>query len=189
MSPAEFGLNVIAGWLGNQLDKVFKKADSKNETDKENCKIRLPTQQDGDKHKLFCTFDVFYDLERILSSLFNPVAHILIEKEPSTFWNLACLVVESKVTEEWYVFRRGRMAMQGMGGGIRQSEIALNILRKYNTIVTAWALPKSILDDFEAGIKLWYEVKASAVPLFASINAQEDWRSIQDKTNRLLSGK
>lgn len=192
MSLSDFGLNVLAGWLANKLDQVSDLLSGKQK--EENSDAKQQDFQDNPvsekKTKLFCTFDVYFDLEKILPYLQDPIAHFLIEKEPSTFWNLACLVVESKSTGEWYVFRRGRMAMQGVGGGIRQSEIALNRLRESKAIIATWAIPKTILDEFEEGIRLWPEVKIGAIPLFSSINAEHDnsaWYAIKDRTKELLS--
>ena len=77
--------------------------------------------------------------------------------------------------------------MQGTGGGIRQSQIALERLGEAKAFIATWAVPKSVLDEFEDGIIFWHEVKIKATPLFSSIGAKEDWRLIQERTKELLS--
>jgi hypothetical protein len=189
MSLSDFGWSILAGWLANKIDLgidiLIKKPSHENCVNKQ--QLLENNSSFVKKTKLFRVFDVYNDLEKILPYLADPIAHIIIEKEPTTWWNLACLVIESKLTGEWYVFERGRMAMQGTGGGIRQSKIAIERLREAKVFITPWVVPKSILDEFEDGIILWHEVKIKAVPLFSSIGAkEEDWLFIQEKTKKLL---
>ncbi|NNM43146.1 MAG: hypothetical protein HKM07_02240 [Chlamydiae bacterium] len=192
MLLSEFGLDIISGWLSNKFGKIIDKRILKLKKYKDCKNMRKPFFENlalEVKTKLFQTFDVYIDLEKILPRIANPIAHILIEKEAiDSFWNQACLVLESKVTGEWYVFRRGRMAMQGVGGGIRQSEIALKRLKESKAYIAVWAISTAILDEFENGGKLWPEVKISAIPFFSSIgNNDGEWCLIQDRTRELLS--
>lgn len=193
MSLFEFVLDIISGFFSNKLGQIIDKLilKPKNEDLKNQKQSSFENSVAEVKHKHFHSFDVYTDLEKILPHVVDPIAHILIEKEPiDSFWNQACLVLESKMTGEWYVFRRGRMAMQGTGGGIRQSEIALKRLKESKAYIAVWTISTVILDKLETGGKLWPEVKASAIPLFSSIGTtitSHEWGFIQDRARKLLS--
>lgn len=178
----EFGLNVITGLLVNTLDRFFQGISKTEINPKENI-----LESNLKKNlKLFCTFDVYNDLERILQNIQEPVAHFLIENEPSTSWNLLCLVIECRLTGGWFVFERGRMTLQGMGGGISQTEIAVERLRKYNAPIEFWTISKAMLDELEEGSKQWAEIKTFVIPHFSSLDINTDWPYIQKKIKALL---
>jgi hypothetical protein len=181
MNPIDFGFSVLASWLANQLEKIGgNKSPQQNDVTAEDKETKKTP-------RLFKTYDVYTESEEIIKSLKDVVAHIVVENSPSTFYNLALLILESKLTGEWYVFRRGRIAFQGTGGGHQQSERLINLLKRENIPVAAWAGDRNILDSFESGTLLWPELKISLVPLAASIVEDEDWKRIQNKANEMLN--
>ena len=151
MTLEDFGLSVYASWLANNIDELLgvRKVDVRPEPIKKDVVDKEPPV------RLFETFDVFLDLEKILPNVLNPVAHILVETTPSNFYNLACMIVESRTTGEWYVFRRGRMAFQGSGGGTSQSKRALSMLRDVGGATVAWAADQKTIENLEKGLILW----------------------------------
>ena len=134
----------------------------------------------------FNSYDVFRDLEDILQFVADPIAHIVVENTPSSFYNLAALVVEDRATGIWFVFNRGRMAFQGTGGGAQQTERAVNIFKSHHIPVAPWVLDKSKLDHFESGFILWSDVKGCLIPLISAIESSEDWKWIQKRAKEAL---
>ena len=189
MSLSNFSLNILASWLANQLDKIMGKIWNQQEAESSEEHRQIPADNfvSTIKPRLFRSLDVARDLEEVLSHVTKPIAHIIIETEPSTFWNLVCMVIESNTSGEWYVFERGRMAVQGTGGGPRQTEIALSHLKKAEAEIVIWSSPTAILDELEAGGLLWFEVKKLLVPLFSSTVETESWDSIQMRARELLA--
>ena len=76
--------------------------------------------------------------------------------------------------------------MQGTGTGFRQAKELIKRLREAKVITTAWAISKSILDEFEEGIIPWGKLKDDLVPLSSLVNDQKDWKTIQETTKDLL---
>ncbi|MGA2143276.1 MAG: helix-turn-helix transcriptional regulator [Brevinematales bacterium] len=129
------------------------------------------------KTRLFQTFDLIINLSEILPYISKPVVNIIVETEPSSAWNLPCLVLESFDSGEWYLFGRSRIAFQGNGGGYNNMVNLLTMLKKYKISIGKWTLSRQMIDDFEAGLILWSEIKKNAVPALSAINEQDSWQS------------
>lgn len=184
----ELGGTVVVGlfinWMSARLEDFKKHLD--RDDDHENTYLVLQDEVvDNTSNKDFRTYDIF-ELENFLSSIVDPIVYIIVEKEPSTAWNLPCVVLESKQTGEWYVFARERLALQGTGTGFRQAKELIKRLREARVSTTAWAVSKSILDEFEEGILLWDKLRDDLVPLSSSVNDQKDWKAIQEIAKELL---
>ena len=181
MNSDEFGFSVVASWIANHLPVLLERKGEASESE-------APTvpYEEIVQNRKFEVFDVYLDMEQMLPLIKEPVAHILVETSPSNFYNLACLVVESKLTSEWYVFKRGRIALQGSGGGAAQTRIALEALRKSGASVSAWAIDKETIDQLEHGIILWPSVKTGIVPLMASVSKEQGWKLIQERAAKIL---
>ena len=186
MTPTDFGLGVLASWLANKLDGIGNNGDEPPlEPEVSNEEAKIDTT--GKKKKLFRSFDVFLDLEEMVNLLEKPVAYLLIETEPTTHYQLVALVLESQITKEWYLFRRGRMAFQGSGGGHHQAERAISIFKKRNISVSVWVVDKKVLDEFESGYLLWKPVFESAIPFRAAELDNEKWQWIKARADEMIS--
>ncbi len=139
---------------------------------------RMKNESISTKTPLFHTYDFFNDFDKLLPFIANPVAHLIVESTPSSNYNLPCIVLESIDSGEWYVFERGRISIQGTGGGYNNLLILLSKLKKNNISLGKWTLSQKMISDFESGQILWPEVKKNAVPLFSFISNQDDWQSI-----------
>lgn len=181
MTFDDFGFSVVASWIANHLPVLLERKVEVSEPE-------TPTvlYEEIVQNRKFEVFDVYLDMKQMLPLIKEPVAHILVETSPSNFYNLACLVVESKITSEWYVFKRGRMALQGSGGGAAQTKIALEALKKSGASVSAWAIDKETIDKLEHGIILWPSVKTGIVPLMSSVPKGQDWKLIQERAASIL---
>ena len=189
MTPSDFGFGILASWLANRLDGASKKKES---TGTEELSLDPEPIADSDHHsnlerkKLFHSFDVYTQLHEVREGLASPVAHLLIETEPSTHYHLVSLVLESSITGEWYYFRRGRMAFQGTGGGHQQAERAVSIFKKEGIPISVWVLERALMDDFESGYMLWPQVRAKAIPFLAANLDSEKWSWIKAQASETL---
>lgn len=182
MGPKEFALSVLASWLGNKIDFLLNnKESSDNKTD---IKIELPEKEN--KIGKFRTFDVWLELDDILSEIEEPVGHLIIETSPTTFYHLTALVLESRKTGEWYVFRRGRMSFQSTGGGKHQIETLLDKFVNRKVALALWSVEKEILDQFESGKLLWHELKQKLIPLRSSVVDQRDWDYLKKRAQEII---
>lgn len=113
----------------------------------------------------FKTFEIRSGFESVLAATPDPVVHILIEDKPTTAWHLAVLIVESRVTGEWYVSSKGEMALEGSGGGLAVSKTVASICLSQRIPVAAWVCPQLLSDQLSCGQILWPAHKAELVPL------------------------
>lgn len=165
MTPADFGLGMLASWLANKIDLVLKP-----EGDEPVEIISPEPQVDEDlplveKVRKFKTFDAFHDLRQMINDVDNPLVSILIESSPSSHYNLVCVVLESTLTGEWFVFSRGRMAFQGGGGGHINSKMIIEDLKQKESPIGVWVYDNNFVDDLENGYVLWPEIKGKGIPL------------------------
>lgn len=117
------------------------------------------------RERRFRTFDLCFDLPSILSLLKSPRAFVLIEDRPSTAYCLPLVVLADEASTEWYVFRRGRIAFEGCGGGMSNSKAIFGHLRANGVSLSAWVLPRSSADDLEIGFVTWPQVREQAIPV------------------------
>jgi hypothetical protein len=185
MSPTDFGLGVLASWLANQIGSP-KEQKVEVSIEPEESNEKPEPHELNRKVRRFKSYDVFRDLEEMLKYVNKPIAHIVVEDSPSSFYNLAALVIEDRETGILFVFSRGRMAFQGTGGGAQQTDRAVNIFKSRNIPVAPWVVVKDKLDSFENGHILWPEVKELLVPLVSSVVSTEKWRWIQQQAQEVL---
>lgn len=188
MTLGDFGLSALASLLANRLDKFLGREKYQDDapqsgTPDEN---RHPTPSQISP-PIFKTFDAWLDLPRFIESVRNPLVSILIEDEPSTFYRLPAIVLESQDTKEWFVFSRGRMSFEGTGGGIRNSRDIIEMLKEKNIPIGVWVVEQSRLEEMEGGLALWSEVRDRAVPLLAVMAKDQPWSEIMNNADKLLN--
>jgi len=170
----------ISGVVGNfSYDKVKKflssSSDENTATVKEIDKSSI--EQDPDIESIhgpniyykrnYLTFDIQNDLEDVISLMREPVVHIVLEDKPSTAWHQALVVAEDKITSEWYVFSKGRLAFEGSGGGLSQSKALFKKLLDKNIPFTAWVIDQISSEKLSHGCRLWPEMRDKCVPILA----------------------
>jgi len=183
--------DIFKNVLGNRADAFFfgKKESTPEQPEvEEKPTSEWPHMEVDAKVRRFKTFDAVYDLEKILSYVDVPIVHLLIEDSPSTHYNLPGYVLESQSTGEWFVFSRGRLALQGSGGGHNNTEGVFALLSVKKAAIGAWVVEKRLLDLFENGQALWPDVKQQAVPLLSFLSEEYSWSEIQNQF-RTLSAK
>jgi hypothetical protein len=177
-----FFLNVFQNIVGNRVDTYFFGGKNTAEPPALNHNERQPELSvDVDNGGLatqrrFETFDARYDIERLLAYVEQPVVHLLVEDLPSTAYNLPGYVLESKATGEWFVFSRGRLALEGDGGGYHNMQGVTEILRAKQTKIIGWVIRKTDMDRLEDGQLLWPEARQELVPLLSFQVEDDRWR-------------
>ncbi|CUJ69267.1 Uncharacterised protein [Achromobacter sp. 2789STDY5608633] len=139
----------------------------------------------------FRTFDATDSLVSILQLVEGPVVHLLVEDQPSTHYRLPGYVLESTVTGEWYVFARGRLALEGTGGGANNMRDVSDLLRERGVRIVGWVIPQADMDALEGGRMLWNEARAALVPLLSFISNDDEWewRPIRDRFAAVVNAK
>lgn len=189
MNPDEFGLSILASYLANKADKVAEFVFGRNaqrapKPEPEKSAGAGPEQ--CEEWPKFRAFDAWSDLPEFLKTVSSPVVSLLIEDQPSTHYNLLCLVLESADTGEWYVFSRDRMSFQGTGGGFNNSRDIIERLKMKRAPIGVWVVQKAILDSFEEGRTLWPELKPRAIPLLSFLAKDLSWSGIQHNAQKLI---
>ncbi|WDF99845.1 hypothetical protein PSR30_04555 [Pectobacterium carotovorum subsp. carotovorum] len=113
--------------------------------------------------RLFESYDAL-DYVEFLSKSDSPKVYILVEDKPSSMYYLPGYVIESSVTGEWFVFNRGRFALEG-DSGLRQMKEFLSYLKDNEVIFSAWVINQDLLNNLESGLTLWSSVKSELIPL------------------------
>ena len=63
----------------------------------------------------------------------NIIVYLFIQKNKTfSSWNLVVPVIKEKTTEKLYQFRLGDFALEGQGGGLRNTELFINSIKKHN---------------------------------------------------------
>ena len=173
MGPTDLVLSIIASILAN---KVGNSNDiTQNQNTEERAKELIKNTEISDvndtskksEKSRFISFDQGKIFEYI-PLLEEPRIHILFESEPSTFYHLPAIVLECIKTKQWYVFRRGRIAAEGIGGGWNNFQNYVNSFKKQNINCYLWLIEQNLLNDLESGLKLWTEISSSKIPLLAT---------------------
>ena len=184
---AAFLWDIFKNVLGNRADAFFF---GKQEGESKPLEPAHPSEPEAAAEvtvpRRFKTFDAVHDLEKILSYIDNPIVYLLVEDSPSTAYNLPSYVLESASTGEWFVFSRGRLALQGSGGGHHNIEGVFSLLSAKKAKIGAWVAESKLLDQFESGQVLWPTVKHQSVPLLAFLSEEYSWAEIQNQF-RVLS--
>lgn len=181
--------DVFKNVLGNRVDAfLFGEAKSvasgKGEDEADEIYDNSPRA-----NRRFKTFDAIYDLQKILEYVDNPIVYLLVEDSPTTAYNLPCYVIESATTHEWFVFSRGRLALQGNGGGHNNIEEVFSTLLAKKAKIGAWVASKHLLDRLELGQQLWPDIKHQSVPLLAYLSEEYSWPEIQNQFRKLSGHK
>jgi hypothetical protein len=187
MGLGDFGLSVLASWFANRLEyrpkSATQNAGESSPIDPDKPAVAAPEQSRTVK---FQTFDAWTDLSKLLSAVKDPLISVLIEDEPSTFYRLASLVLESRVTGEWFVFTRGRMSFQGSGGGLRNSRDILEQVKQAGAPVGVWILPQALMSALDNGYETWGAIKPHAIPLLARVAKDYSWSEIERNVSEQL---
>lgn len=145
------------------------------------------SEEKSESSRRFITFDARYDIEKFVGFVQDPIVHLLIEECPSTHYNLPAYVLESQKTGEWFVFSRGRLALQGTGGGHQNMESVVSILRSKETGIVGWVIASSEMDRLEGGEATWPSIKPSLIPLLSYSSDDSVWLGIKRQFNQHLS--
>ncbi|WP_211460854.1 hypothetical protein [Collimonas silvisoli] len=172
--------NVFQNVLGNRVDAYLfgaKNAAEPPNVDRDERASEADDEVDSPAMpRRFESFDARYDIERLLTYVEQPVVHLLVEDQPSTAYNLPGYVLESKTTGEWFVFSRGRLALEGTGGGYQNMEGVIKILRAKDAKIVGWVIRKSDMDRLEDGRLLWPEARRDLIPLLSYHVDDERWK-------------
>lgn len=193
MTPGDFGLGVLASWLANKLDAFLQKPTSEQaapaSTQPAESVFETETSRELEQKRAarFRTFDSTQDLEALLHAVSEPVISILIEDTPSTFYRLPSMVLESRVTGEWFVFPRMRMSFEGNGGGVRNAQDTFELIKRMDAKVGAWVVPQRVLDDLDNAYIAWSEARSAAVPLLAVLRGEHSWHEIEQNVKKFLA--
>ena len=187
MGLGDFGLSILASWLANKLDFRSKQpalqAERRESDDPAALEAEVSVQPTAVKFK---TFDAWTDLSKLLNAVKDPLISVIIEDEPSTFYRLPSLVLESRATGEWFVFSRGRMSFQGNGGGIRNAQAILDQVKAAGAEIGVWILPQAPRSQLENGYETWANIKPHAVPLLARVAQDYSWAEIEQNVSKQL---
>ncbi|MEI5639965.1 hypothetical protein [Pseudoalteromonas sp. UG3-2] len=180
MTPTDFGLGVLASYFANTIDKVIKL----NGND-ESPEPQLKEDTEVHKARKFRTFDARYGIPSALDDIEKPLVSILIERNPSTHYNLPCVVIESRANGEWYVMSKGNISFQGSGGGLSHAKSFISKLKEKNADIGVWVYDNSLVDDLSNGYTLWPEIKGKGIPLRSFIEDDASWKEIVEKATAM----
>ena len=173
MNPTDFVLSIIASILAN---KVGNSSDiTQNQNTEERAKELIENTETSDVNNTsneseksrFISFDQNKIFEYI-PLIEEPRIYFLFESEPSTAYYLPAIVLECVKTKQWYVFKRGRTAAEGVGGGWNNFQGYVKSFKEQNINCSLWLVEQNLLDELENGLKLWPEISSSIVPLLAT---------------------
>lgn len=170
--------------LGNRVDSAMLQngGPTKRETSQAPA---VPITKKLEQVRMFKTYDVVLDLAQVVNYVDRPTLHLLIEDEPSSHYNLAAIVLESQATGQWYLFSKGRVALQGSGGGKHNLDAVLDQLKSRNSGIAAWVLDAELLNSFEDGHTLWGSVRPHLIPLLSYLGKDHSWSDIQGRFEQL----
>ncbi len=123
------------------------------------------------------TFNTFQQLEKVISWTIEPVVYFIVPKQMSE--DLSFLVVECKITGEWYTSSYFKEWNEAEGS--KAWENMSEILKKYNIPSAAWSILKDDLEKFKSGLKTWPQIKLSGIPLLADIKTCQEIISLTNK--------
>jgi hypothetical protein len=172
--------NIFTNILSNRLDEAVFGDGREGLPSREDESGPFPEQHAAStSSRRFRTFDARYDIERFVLIVQEPIVHLLVEESPSTHYNLPAYVLESQRTGEWFVFSRGRIALQGTGGGRNNMDSVVEILRSKETQIVGWVVASRDLDALEGGFVTWPTVKSDIIPLLSYHSDRHEWSEIK----------
>ncbi len=162
-----------SGLAANAISEFFKGAfqpatldSNAQESETPNLiEAQAPTKETQPEPK-FQTLQALTDFEKILSMVKTPVVHFVIEETPSTAWHLPVVVMESSVTGEWYVFRKGNLAFEGVAGRSNAMSLTRSLVEK-GISIGSWFTDQASSDLLSEGRVLWPELKPRCIPAMA----------------------
>ena len=172
--------NLFTNILSNRVDEAFfgQEREASPVRDDES-DPRSEQRPASISPRRFRAFDARYDVERFVLFVQEPIVHLLVEESPSTHYNLPAYVLESQRTGEWFVFSRGRLALQGSGGGSNNMDSVVEILRSKQTQIVGWVVASHDLDTLEGGSVTWPMVKPNLIPLLSYHSDRHEWSEIK----------
>jgi hypothetical protein len=195
MEPTSFLIDLFKNILSSRMDHLlFGRRSEEQGSDAEVVPIiaeESPARNPPAGVRRFRTFDATDSLESILRMVEGPVVHLLVEDKPSTHYRLPGYVLESTVTGEWYVFARGRLALEGVGGGATNMRGVSDLLRERGVRIVGWVIAQADMDALEGGRMVWHEARNTLVPLlsFVSNDDEWEWRPIRDRFAEVVNAK
>ncbi len=191
MGLDDFGLSVLASWLANKLEFRVRPPDQSAVQERIDEEPSFEDEAPAETRSVkFKTFDAWNDLSKLLAAVKEPMISVLIEDEPSTSYRLPAIVLESRLTGEWFVFSRGRMSFQGDGGGMRNSRDILDQVKRAGATIGVWVLPQKLMSDLDNGYETWANIKPHAIPLLARVAQDYTWTEIErNVAKQLQSGE
>ncbi len=162
-----------SGLAANAISEFFKDAfrsaaleTNAQESETQNLiEAQAPTKETQPEPK-FQTLHALTDFEKILSMVKTPVVHFVIEETSSGAWHLPVMVMESSVTGEWYVFRKGNLAFEGVAGRSNTRTLTRSLVEK-GISIGAWFTDQASSDLLSGGRVLWPELKPRCIPAMA----------------------
>ncbi|MGY2463229.1 hypothetical protein [Vreelandella sulfidaeris] len=188
MTPTDFGLGVLASWLANKLEVVLKPEGHPMPELHQSPQPQqlIEPQSRPARIRRFKTFDAHYDLPSFVKEVSQPVVSLLIERSPSSHYNLMCVVLESSATGEWFVFDRGSLAFQGTGGGYYNTSNIIQFLKGAAVPIGVWVYDNNYVDDLENGYLLWPEIRGKGILLRSLVTDESSWTTIANRAELML---
>ncbi|GFD87002.1 hypothetical protein KUL150_30610 [Alteromonas sp. KUL150] len=185
MNPIDLVTGILASYIANKLDVIKPNNNSDATIIPE---IKADDKNDSaEKVRMFRTFDARYGIPEVISREDEPLVSILIEREPSTAYNLPCVVIESEKTREWFVMAKGNIALQGAGGGLSFAKDFVSKLQEKGAHIGIWVYDNELVDALDAGLVLWPEIKNQGIPLRSYISDRGSWESIESEAVKMLN--
>jgi len=117
-------------------------------------------------------------LEDFFDFIREPVLHVILESDTTSFYFTVAVIMESSITGEWYVFGIGQLAVQGMGGGSRRFEQLLDVIRKRDPSVAIWCCSNVDMTAIEEGKITWLDLKSRLIPLLSAIRNFSEFKEV-----------
>ena len=177
MNPTDFVLSIIASIVANKVgnssnitqnqnteERAKELIENTETSDVNNTSNNTSNESEKSRFKSFDQNEIF----KYIPLLKEPRIHFLFESERSTAYYLPAIVLECVKTKQWYVFKRGRTAAEGVGGGWNNFQGYVKSFKEQNINCSLWQVKQNLLDELENGLKLWPEISSSIVPLSAT---------------------
>ncbi|CDZ81241.1 hypothetical protein BN1013_01776 [Candidatus Rubidus massiliensis] len=150
-----------------------------------NSKISLKPKYEVKSIKFNTKIFSLNDIENILSFVEQPVFHFIIDDTPCAYFSVAA-VIESRLTNEWYVIGSGEFAFQGTGGGYRRSLKVKDLLQKHNINFALWCTTRKLLSQLERGKVSWLLLKPKLIPFLSIRNIDDQWQVVTARVKELF---
>lgn len=171
--------NLTLSFISNLFFDKYKKFE-------ENSTVKFEFEAEKKAEKVIKTslFRV-KDVENILSFIKEPVVHFIVDDVPKAYFSVAS-VIESRVTNEWYVIGSGEFAFQGTPGGYRKSLIMCDLLKKHNLPIVIWCTTENLLWQLEVGELTWVQLKPQLIPFLSVRSMNKNWGEVTERVNELF---